>query len=94
MFLAKLVTKITPGQTMRRARAQDPTLRYRIAFNPADLKEIALSDPAVDAAQIEVDDDVGFPLLLETWDGGVSWGGQLPLEAALATDWEAAQDPL
>ena len=89
MYLPKLVTKIRPGQAVRRGHDQDPTLRYRIASNEADLRAIVASEPALKKAKIKPEDQFGYPLLVEIWDGGSAWSSQLPLSSALADDWEA-----
>lgn len=89
MFIAKLVTKIRPGRAMRRAHDPEPTLRYRIASSEADLQAIVLEEPKLGPARNQPKSDVVYPLLLEVWDGGVAWGNQLDLAAALSDDWEA-----
>lgn len=88
MLLPKLATVLPPGSAMRRARGAEPTLRCWIARSEAELQVLLAARTELQGLRIEPDDLV-FPMLLESWDGGSAWSSSIDLGSALAGDWEA-----
>ena len=88
MQLVKIFPKAKSGRLLRRKGDPDPTLRYRIVENARDLDDLIALVPAFEPARADAVDARCFPLLLEAWDGGVSWSSDIPLGMALDDAWE------